>query len=56
MKRKFNIDGQLFQPKSTKTNNHLSPQIIEHKSTAYGVGNLGPGLAQTQMCVCVSWS
>ena len=30
-------------------NKHLSPQIIEHKkSTAYGIGNLDPGLGQAQ--------
>jgi hypothetical protein len=30
-----------------KTNNHISPHIIEHKNKimTYGIGNQGPGLA-----------
>ena len=32
-----------------KTNNYLSPQIIEHKQiTTHGVENRGPALGQTQ--------
>jgi hypothetical protein len=41
-----------------KTNNHLSPQIIEHKKThdiSYGIGNPGPGLGETQRCGRVEW-
>ena len=41
-----------------KTNNHLSPQIIEHTMIltvilTYDVGNPGPGLEQAQKCVWV---
>jgi hypothetical protein len=34
----------------SKLNNHLSPQIIQHKkdNDIYGVGNQGFGLGQTQ--------
>jgi hypothetical protein len=34
----------------TKTNNHFSIQIIEHKKNTmtYGIGNLGPGLGQAK--------
>jgi hypothetical protein len=33
---------------SDKTNNHISPQLPEHKKNmTYGVGNAGPGLEQT---------
>jgi hypothetical protein len=34
----------------SKSNNHLSPQIIQHKkdNDIYGVGNQGSGLGQTQ--------
>jgi hypothetical protein len=35
-----------------KTNNHLSPQSIEHKKKTmiYDVGNPGPSLGQAQQC------
>ena len=34
-----------------KTNNYISPQIIEHKkTTTYDVGNPRPGMGQTQQC------
>jgi hypothetical protein len=34
-----------------KTNNHLSPQLIEQKNTMiYDIGNPGPGLGQAQIC------
>ena len=34
-----------------KTNNHISPQIIEHKkTTSYNVGNPGTCLEQIQIC------
>jgi hypothetical protein len=37
-----------------KTNNHLSPQIIEYKKRImtyiYGIGNPGPGLGQAPKC------
>jgi hypothetical protein len=29
-----------------KMNNHLSPQLIEHKTTTYDVGNPSPDLGQ----------
>jgi hypothetical protein len=44
MKRTVNNSTNI-----NKTNNHLSPQLTEHKKTmTYGIGNLGPGLWQTQ--------
>jgi hypothetical protein len=33
-----------------KTNNHLSSQPKNTKTTTYGVGNPGPGLGQAQKC------
>jgi hypothetical protein len=40
MKRTVNNSTNI-----NKTNNHLSPQLTEHKKTmTYGIGNLGPGL------------
>jgi hypothetical protein len=34
-----------------KTNNHLSPQTIEHKKKGtYGIGNPDPELGQGQKC------
>ena len=39
-----------------KSSPDFSFQIIAHKKTmAYGVGNLGPGLGQTQKCYCSSY-
>jgi hypothetical protein len=34
------------------TNNHLSPELSEHKknTTTYEVGNPGPGFGQAQQC------
>jgi hypothetical protein len=40
----LNSDGQHFH-QYQPNNNHLSPQIIEHKkNTTYAVGNSDPGL------------
>ena len=35
-----------------KTNNHLSPQLIEHKNKnmTYDIGNLSPYLGKAQKC------
>ena len=39
----LNSDGQQLQPYLNKTNNHLSPQLIEQKKTmTYDVGNPDP--------------
>jgi hypothetical protein len=47
----FGPNLSKIPPISAKTNNHLSPQLIEHnkkKTTTYDVENPGPGLGQTQ--------
>ena len=42
-------DSKQFHQYQKKQNNHLSPQIIEHKKTiTCDVGNPDPGLGQTQ--------
>jgi len=47
--KKVKTDGQ-YSTNINETNNSLSPQIIEHNlMTTYGIGNTGPGLAQTEI-------
>ena len=45
MKRKFNNFTNINKP-----NNHISPELTEHKKgiTTYDVGNPGSGLGQAQ--------
>ena len=46
----FGPNLSKIPPISAKTNNHLSPQLIEYnkKTTTYDVENPGPGLEQAQ--------
>ena len=49
------VDNSLNSFNINKTNNHLSPQIIEHKNiTTHGTGNAGPDFGQAKICGSVT--